>query len=318
MKYLMALVAVASLYAQVTVEKTTFHGWGDAVVLKNPVAAVVIVPSIGRIMNFSLLDKSGQPTEGPLWNNRAMDGKPVDPTSQQWGNFGGDKSWPELQADWPTIQKRGWPPPTGFDAAANTVEIKGTEVTLTTPVDASYGIREHRVINLDKTAAVITITTTYEKVSGDPVKTGIWTITQLISPENVYAEVPAKSVFENGYSNLSPAPLFELNREADRVRVRRDPARSTKMGTDGNWLLWTGADGDGNKVSVKIERTSVPPEGAEWPDKGARLNVYTNPDRGDQPYVEMEVMGPMLTMKVGDKTSASSRYALMRETVSLK
>src|SRR5580698_8591259 len=174
---LSSLFIAAALQAQVRVEKTTFHNWPDAVVLKNPVAAVVIVPSIGRVMNFSFLGKSGQPTEGPLWNNREMDGKPVDPTSQQWGNFGGDKSWPELQSEWPTIQKRGWPPPTAFDAAADTAEIKGTQVTLTSPIDPSYGIRETRVINLDKIAAVMTITTTYEKVQGDPIKTGIWTIT---------------------------------------------------------------------------------------------------------------------------------------------
>ena len=31
------------------------------------------------------------------------------------------------------------PPPTGFDAASDAIEIDGTEVTLTTPVDASYG-----------------------------------------------------------------------------------------------------------------------------------------------------------------------------------
>src|SRR3954471_18561103 len=90
----LVLLTAASLGAQVRVEKTTWHGWSDAVILRNPVAAVVIVPSIGRIMQFSFLDKAGQPTEGPLWNNRALDGKSVEPSSQQWGNFGGDKSWP--------------------------------------------------------------------------------------------------------------------------------------------------------------------------------------------------------------------------------
>jgi hypothetical protein len=301
------VVAVVAAHAQVRVEKATFHNWPDAVVLKNPIAAVVIVPSIGRVMNFSLLDKTGQPGEGPFWNNRAMDGKPVDPASLQWGNYGGDKSWPELQAEWPTIQKRGWPPPVGFDAAVDAVEINGTDVTLTTPVDASYGIRERRVITLDRSSAVMTITTTYEKVSGDPVKTGIWTITQLISPDNIYAEIPAKSVFENGYTNLSPTPIFDVERQADRVRLRRDPMRSTKMGTDGNWLLWTGPDS-----SLKIERVSTPPADGEWPDKGTRLNVYTNPDRGGQPYVELEVMGAMQVMKVGDKTSSTDRYTLTK------
>jgi hypothetical protein len=79
------------------------------------------------------------------------------------------------------------------------------------------------------------------------------------------------------------------------------------MGTDGNWLLWTGGG-----LSLKIERTSVPPEGSEWPDKGARLNIYTNPDRGGQPYIEMEVMGPLKVMKIGDKVSSANRYTLAR------
>lgn len=302
---LIALFAV-SLQAQVKAEKATWHGWSDAVVLKNSVAAVVIVPSIGRVMNFSYLDSSGQPSEGPLWNNREMDGKAVDPASSQWGNFGGDKSWPELQSEWPAIQHRGWPPPSGFDSAVDAVEINGAEVTLTSPVDASYGIRETRVITLDKSAAIIDITTTYEKVQGDPVHTGIWTITQLNSPEDVYAEIPAKSALADGYSNLGQAPLFELSREADRVRIRRDPKRSTMVGTDGNWLLWTG-----NGISLKIERTSTPPANAEWPDKGTRLHIYTNPD--NQPYIEMEVMGALTTMKVGDKISSSNRYSLAKQ-----
>jgi hypothetical protein len=302
---IVALLALSG-HAQVKVEKTTWHGWSDAVVLKNSVAAVVIVPSIGRVMNFSFLDPGGQPAEGPLWNNRDMDGKPVDPASSQWGNFGGDKSWPELQSEWPTIQHRGWPPPTGFDAAVDAIEINGAEVTLTSPVDASYGIREKRVISLDKSAAIMNIVTTYEKVQGDPVHTGIWTITQLTSPENVYAEIPAKSALADGYTNLGQGPLFEMDREADRVRIRRDPKRSTMVGTDGNWLLW-----NGNGMSLKIERTSTPPANADWPDKGTRLHIYTNPD--NQPYIEMEVMGALTTMKVGDKISSSNRYTLTKQ-----
>jgi hypothetical protein len=308
-----ALLAVVSLPAQVKVEKTAWHGWPDAIILRNHVAAVVIVPSIGRVMNFSFLDGSRQPTEGPFWNNRMLDGKPVNPDSRQWLNFGGDKTWPELQAEWPMLQKRGWPPPAGFDASPNTVEFDGSEVTLVTPVDATYGIRATRSIRLDHNRPVMTIITSFEKIQGDPVKSGIWTITQLTSPDAVYVDSPAKSIFENGYVNLGKAPLFDVAREGDRVRVRRDLNHSTKMGTDGDWLLWTGSDPDGRRMSLRIERIATNPADGEWPDKGCRLNVYTNPDRGGQPYVELEVMGPMRTMKVGDAATSSSRYTLLRD-----
>jgi len=96
-------------------------------------------------MNFSFLDKADQPPKARSgttrhgWQTRRT-------TSQQWGNFGGDKSWPNFRPTGRQFRRRGWPPPTGFDAAADAIEINGTEVTLTTPVDTSYGIRERRVI----------------------------------------------------------------------------------------------------------------------------------------------------------------------------
>jgi hypothetical protein len=113
--------------------------------------------------------------------------------------------------------------------------------------------------------------------------------------------------------NLSRAPLFDVARDGDHVRLRRDVNRSTKMGTDGEWLLWNGTDTEGHKMSLRIERIAANPADGEWPDKGCRLNVYTNPDRGGQPYVELEVMGPMQIMKVGDAATSSNRYTLFRE-----
>src|SRR3569623_831208 len=308
-----ALLAALSLPAQVRIEKSTCHGGSDASILKNHVAAVGIVPSIGRVMNFSFLDKFHQPTEGPFWNNRMLDGKPVNPTAHDWLNFGGDKTWPELQAEWPLLQKRGWPPPAGFDASADTIEFDGSEVTLTTPVDSAYGIRASRIIRLDRFRPILTIITSFEKVQGDPVKSGIWTVTQLTSPDVVFADSPAKSIFVYGYVYLSRAPLCDVARDGDRVRLRRDVNRSTKMGTDGEWLLWNGTDAEGHKMSLRIERIAANPADGEWPDKGCRLNVYTNPDRGGQPYVELEIMGPMQIMKVGDAATSSNRYTLFRE-----
>jgi hypothetical protein len=304
------LLAALSLPAQVKVEQTTWHGWSDAIILRNHVAAVVVVPSVGRVMNFSFLDKSHNPTEGPFWNNRLLDGRSAVPGSRHWFNFGGDKTWPELQAEWPIIQKRRWPPPVGFDSSPNSVEIDGTEVTLVTPVDPSYGIRATRIIRLDRNRPVMTIITSFEKVQGDPVKSGIWTVTQLVSPDDIYIDSPERSIFEDGYVRLSRAPLFDVEKERGRIRVRRDVNRPTKMGTDGDWMLWSGTDEDGRSLSLRIERIAANPADGEWPDKGTRLNIYTNPDRGGHPYVELEVMGPMRVMKVGDAATSSNRYTL--------
>ena len=84
------------------------------------------------------------------------------------------------------------------------------------------------------------------------------------------------------------------------------------MGTDGNWLLWTAQSPTTTNSASKSNAASAQPADGEWPDKGTRLNVYTNPDRGGQPYVEMEVMGAMQIMKVSNGQFIQPVYAQPR------
>src|SRR5262249_36350307 len=74
----------------VTVERTDFHGW-QALVLRNTVAEVTVVPAIGRIMQLGLRDAGG--ARGPLWSHPGI-GRELPPDENGWINFGGDKAWP--------------------------------------------------------------------------------------------------------------------------------------------------------------------------------------------------------------------------------
>ena len=59
---------------------------------------------------------------------------------------------------------------------------------------------------------------------------------------------------------------------------------------------------------VTSERVS----GAEYPDRGASAEVYTNPD--PKKYVELEMLGPLSLLKPGDSISRTSTYALHQRT----
>ena len=48
----------------------------------------------------------------------------------------------------------------------------------------------------------------------------------------------------------------------------------------------------------------------EYPDEGCSAEIYTNPD--PLPYIELEMLGPVRKMIVGDKITRSSRYTLVR------
>src|SRR4029079_11891010 len=91
-----------------------FHGWPSKV-RRNAAAEVVVVPAIGRVMEFRLLDAGSKPI---FWSHPGI-GPPLGPDENGWINFGGDKAWPAPQTAWASLVGKGWPPPATFDAVAH-------------------------------------------------------------------------------------------------------------------------------------------------------------------------------------------------------
>ncbi len=321
---ILAMLLAASTFAQerVTVKQAEYNGWKDALILSNGKVEAIIVPSIGRVMQFRYVGE-----EGVFWENPAVAGKSVNPEAKEWINFGGDKPWPAPQADWPKVTPRAWPPPIGFDASKweeqklvcymnrpldechpaewgrKLYPPVYTAIALHSPVDPHYGIRVHRQIWLDVIKSQLTILTTYEKVSGSPVKTGIWVITQVNDAEAVYMPIPKNSQYQDGYNKQSKE-LPEYFKIADGlIELKRDPKKSTKIGNDAGSLLWVGA-----KHMLRIDSPRVPK--AEYPDNGSSAEVYTNLD--PLKYIELEMLGPLKEIKVGEWVSHTNVYTLMR------
>src|SRR4051794_38230171 len=165
----LAVVALtAPPVARASVLVTNYHGWTNCILLRNAQVEVDIVPAVGRIMQFRFLDQ----TNGAFWENTSLYG--VQPSSTSWnttGSFGGDKAWPSPQT-W------SWPPPAGFDATNFTAGITNGVVTMTGPVDPTFGTRVVRRISLDITEPILSVSSTFEKLSGGNKTIGVWVITQ--------------------------------------------------------------------------------------------------------------------------------------------
>src|SRR5205814_6724669 len=91
-------------------------------------------------------------------------------------------------------------------------------------VDPSYGLRVRRTIALDRTAPVLTVDTVYEKVEGASIRAGVWTITQLTTPERVFMRLPPRSAFPGGFTQRLPDPPRALAVEGRLLGLGRDPA----------------------------------------------------------------------------------------------
>jgi len=305
-----AAVAIAFLYQlpgladEVSVEKIAYHGWNDCLILKNSKVEAIVVPAVGRVMQFRFAGEE----DGVFWENRALYGKSPEPKSKDWGNFGGDKTWPAPQSDWAKVTDRAWPPPPAFDSMpveSSTGGLKPSAkgVWLKSPIDPFYGIRTERVISLGEDESFIRIRTFYHKVEGEPRKVGIWTITQLKDPIEVLMPVAATSAFNEGYNKQSDALPLGLTLRDGLLTMKRDRTKNTKIGNDSDKLIWVG-----ERSVLQIESPRV--ANAEYPDQGSSAEVYTNAD--PLPYVELELLGPLTTIKAGDRIEQTMTYTLGR------
>lgn len=282
----------------VNISRTNYHGWADSVVLENGVVRAVIVPAIGRVMEFGFLGE-----ESPFWQKESLFGKTPDPNSSDWANFGGDKTWPSPQSNWPKITPRAWPPPVAFDSMPVTAQIRGDQVTLISTVDPHFGIRTYRMITLDPTEPVMRITTRYEKVIGEPVSVGVWVITQTDDPVGIYIPVPDPTLFPSGYTSQSSDLPSGLKFSKGLLSLTRSETKSTKIGTDAETLLWVGRD---SMLRIDCRRDAD----RRYPDNSSSAEVYTNPN--PDAYVELEMLGPLQLLEVGKRMDASSTYTLLR------
>lgn len=293
MRALLALLALGLISCTHPVAgPQAYEGWPDAYVLANKNLEAVIVPSIGRLMD---LRRPGE-TTGVLWQNPALLGQPVRPQSSVWTNFGGDKTWPAPESVWMKNASGQWMPPTVFDQTALTVRTSKNGLLLTSPVDPQSGVYFTRYFGIY--ADSLEVTTTYYKVAGDPIEIAVWVVTQLRNPEIVAT-----------FANPEPPYYTELFGPTPRVQIEgkllfwdRQKAIPAKIGTGGKALVWVGPQHT-LKIDLQVDRTS-----SRFPDHGSSAEFYTSPD--DQPYVELETVGPIVKLKQGDSVQTMNAYRL--------
>ena len=284
-----------------SVVSINYHGWPDASLLSNGLVEAVIVPAIGRVMQFRLAGSQ----DGPFWENPGLWGRRPDPGSEDWSNFGGDKAWPSPQAAWRRLALRDWPPPRSYDGAPMKAVIDGLTVTLISPEGPGFGMRVRRRIELAPDRPVMMITTSFEKIIGSPLEAGVWVITQLKDPVAVYALLPDSTAPGAGYVRQSADLPTKLKRDNGLLSLTRDPLKNHKIGTLAGTLVWIGPS-----EMVRIDSTLVP--GGTYPDDGSSAEVYTNAD--PLPYVELEMLGPLSRLAAGESIEQVSSYTLVRRS----
>lgn len=289
----------------VTLGRTNYHGWNDAFVLRNSEVEAVVVPAVGRVMQFRFIGEPGVFWENPAQLGRIVIGDVEEWKTTDWVNFGGDKAWPSPEGSWNDWTKRAtWRPPPGFDGTAYQGRIEGDAVILTSAEDPFLGIQVVRRVELSGRTA-LRITTEFEKRSGEAITCGVWVVTQLNEPVRLFAAVPPKSIFNRGFVLLSQRTPPSLKMDQGFLALERDKTGNYKIGLDSEQLLWVG-----EKFCLRVEN----PRQARmiYPDRGSSTEIYTSPD--PLKYIELESLGPLKQLKVMDRLRETVTYQIFRRT----
>jgi hypothetical protein len=286
-----------------------YHGW-PALGLGNGHSDVVVVPALGRIMSLGFAGDGG--ASDPLWRHGAL-GPRLAADENGWVNYGGDKAWPAPQSEWERMVGKGWPPPLTFDARPHTAALNQSAIEMVSGIDPAYGMRMRRTVRLVDDAMLVD--TAYEKVDGPPVRVAVWTIAQLVSPDRVFALLPERSAFPGGHRSVLPVPPKDLRVDGRLLGLARDSKEKTMIVNDADALLWVGP---GRDLLVETVGTSLATGGVSQPSAadaarpgGAHAQIYTSPD-GAEPYVELELLGPLVDLAPGQRAMMSVRYRLVR------
>ncbi len=270
----------------VDIRRVSYKGWDDCIQLDNGKVTAILVPQTGRIASFARSSGSNVFWENPQLLGTLPDSQPV-----EWKNFGGDKSWPAPQSQWPKFKQADWPPPIAFDQMPVSVTEEKDSVTTVSAVDKEFGLQIKRNIKLEPGLPTMTVTTSFEKVSGEPVRVGVWSIAQVNEPALVAVPLAKPSMMAGGFTLQmgSGAPSQRL--DDGLLSLVRDPSQEHKVGADSHSLIWIGED--------SVLHMSAPRTEGEYPDGGSSVELYTS---ALFPYVELELLGPMQTIACNEKS----------------
>jgi hypothetical protein len=289
--------------AALAVSHEPFLGWADAYRVSNGHVTASVVPAAGgRVLEFSL---DGQQA---LWVNPALQGKlfpvPKRPTTWDgWRNYGGYKLWPAPQSLWPKSVGDG--PDPFLDGGTSSVELlpqRGLRLTGAPSLD--MGLLFIRELEMDSQTGVLTVQQRLRNIGPRPVDWSIWDVTQIPAPAWVFFPANPHSPNRNGILPLG-AGQNQWQNEGGLI-ITEYQGVSGKIGADSlaGWMV--GVVGD----LAYIKRFPPRRDDATYPDKGSTVEVYTNDKT--LPYIEMEVLGPIVHLEPGAETAYPETWAVAK------
>ncbi|MBU2904109.1 DUF4380 domain-containing protein [Arenibacter algicola] len=311
---------------------TKYLGW-DAHLLQSDWIKLYLAPQLGgRIMQLAMHDHEF------LFVNPEFVGKHVNDSrlgkEGSWLNFGGEKIWPAPQG-WDNDSQWPGPPDPILDSGVYTLTKKDGDgnnivLTLKSPIDFSRGLQMERDIMLSKKKAEVVIKASLHNTKNVSQKWAIWPVCQvqtgkLISEGQFQIICPTAtdSKYNSGYKVMHGVvnnPQYSLNDKKQLVVDYKYMIGKVGLDTDSDWVAFL----DKTTGKVLIYKFSVQKH-LEYPDNTSvqiwtngigtiysrnKLTIFENDPSLTPPYMEIEILSPLVNILPGKKIDFQYQIAL--------
>ncbi len=283
-----------------SIEKMQFDGH-EAWRLSDGQSEAIIVPDYGRVMRFGRVGGINW-----LWNGPKQNYNPG-----EWKNYGGDKTWPAPQNQWPAMSGKSWPPPPMWDGAKHKAGVKGGKLWMISPLQKPLGARVVREFWFDINGDFV-VSQAADKIEGDAVYFSLWSVIQIVPPEAIFLPLNPSSPYKNNFLWINP-PKVEVDAKLLSPGLLRvlpsagDDKNNFKIGTDAP-VSAAIAVRDGWAFRARSDKPAGDyPDGAL--EAGFPVELW-NMGPTDVHYNELELLSPLRLYKVGSRWQHAIRWSV--------
>ena len=292
----------------VTVETTDFMGWTDSWKISNSSCELIVVPAINHVMSFSLKGGSNL-----LWVAPEVNGTVVQEPGVKWHNFGGDKVWPTVMAQWKPIMGRRWPPSYAFDGGRAAAEPIPNGVRMTSPEDQDFGAVCVREFVMDPVLPLVRIRQYFEKKRGARVDMSFWTVTQVRRP--TYCLLPlGKEDHGLRYRKLGELLPGSFSVHESVLSLKNDETTCQKVGVIPDPAFkegWVAALF--KEEGVMFLQSHELQDGVTYADHGCAAEIFSS-NKEFGLYSEIELLGPVTLLSEGTRYEHDGVWQILRVT----
>ncbi|MFW6136159.1 MAG: hypothetical protein ACOC7N_04995 [Chloroflexota bacterium] len=268
-------------------DKSSYKGWQRCYRLANDLVDLVVTAHVGpRIIRFGFVDGENQ-----FWQDPDLLGCTG---GEGWVNYGGHRLWHA-----PEARPRTYAP----DNDPVQVDDRDGTAHFVQPVEPNTGIQKTMEVHLHPDAARVDVTHRLRNTNLWPVTLAPWAISVMAPGGTGILPLPPRGAHPQ---NLQPNTRLSLWAYTDMqdprwtwgtrfVLLRQDPRAATaqKAGTYApqGWAAYA-------RAGTLFVTTVTPVPGADYPDLGVNVELFTNSD-----MLEVETLGPLVKLEPGGDVS---------------